>query len=83
MLFVLVLEIEVTDRAARVFSSEPDARPFYEVAAKVCMDGPDDDTGPYVISNSWLWSVNTTDEDVARNMALSGSGQLIEVVFDS
>jgi len=32
--------------------------------------------------NYWLWSIDATDEDLARNMAISGNGKLLESIFD-
>jgi hypothetical protein len=81
MLFVLVLELEGDQQGARVFRAADEARACYEEAARVCMDGPDEREGetPYAISNCWLFSADTVDEDAAREAALLGSADLIAV----
>ena len=77
MPFVLILEIE-GERCGRTYRDPAEAHQCYEEACRVCMDGPDDADGmtPYLISNCWLYNVQTADSD-AVSAAMSGQGELI------
>jgi hypothetical protein len=79
MFFVLVLEID-GEISARAFHDADQARACYAEAARVCMDGPDDEDGetPYPISDCWLYSADTLDEDAACQDALAGRANLID-----
>jgi hypothetical protein len=79
MLFVLVVEVEGKQTGARVFRDYAEAKECYVEAVRVCMDGPDDDGGttPYLISNCWLYSADTSDEEAARQTAFANTAVLV------
>jgi hypothetical protein len=79
MLFVLVLEIGGNELVGRPYPTFAEAQTRYDEAARVCLDGPDEDGSgtPYLISNCWLYSADIQDEDAALHAALAGQADLI------
>ncbi len=62
----------------------PDAaREAYEAAAHECENGPEGDepSEATLVTNCWLYTVNTFAPEVARELALSERADLIDVCF--
>lgn len=81
MLFAVIREIEALRRDCHVFQRLEEATAYYEHAAYVCMEGPDDGDDPTIVTNCWLYSADLPDEQLMRESALSGQTNLLSVCF--
>jgi len=83
MRYVVVREIEGTHRDSLVFPALEDARDYDGQVAYVCMEQPDDTPGgdPGIVTNCWLYEVDETDIERAREAALNEPATLFAVCF--
>lgn len=83
MLFVVVREIEQDRQDSRTFTHKVAAREYYDQAAYVCREEPDDSPGGdlSIVTNCWLYEVATDDPAIAQELALSERAKLLAVCF--
>jgi len=83
VLFVVVRQIEGVRQDCRPFALEASARMYYDEAARVSMDGPDDTPGsdPTIVTNCWLYAADTLDPLAAESLASSEKATLMAICF--
>jgi hypothetical protein len=79
MFFVVIREIEADRRDFHVFTDESDARHWYDGAAYVRLNDPDDSPvgDPAIVSNCWLYSVGAAGPSLALAAATEGDATLM------
>jgi hypothetical protein len=78
LLFVVVREIEAERRHVTVFALFEMAKRYYNYAAYVCDNGPDEgpEDDPTIVTNCWLYVTATADPERAKAAALDGTANL-------
>jgi hypothetical protein len=87
MLYIVIRQIENRDEAVkhdhRVFVLLDQAKRYYAAAEHVCWNEPNDTPGTdsSLVTNCWLWAVDSDDPVAAAGTAFSHRATLLAGIF--